>query len=525
MLGDYCQHEAESVPEDVATEYVNAFYKTTELRRGHVLADSLLGRWLRQQTSESTHYGLVSSKIINSLVASPAKPHDDLLRELHNTPLALRLQQRSSGTPEQASVQADAQSLGAPLATAVHAEPVATTPSPPKGFSSPEAPAQRGQPTDAGRPVDQSSESSDSSAGPAPSESLGLAWNVRAPAETGAGVASWTSTLAPLPGPHVPREVSLVPDLLQLPTYHWPSMAPTASQASSSSGVHLPWSSVGRLRQLAFSGPSITWHSAEVVAGFGNSELAGNNEQELESEYPSPQVTRQLETHSTALTNASAEPPASSTSAWAIGDAGEASAWRRPQAQPPNVPHAWRGGASEEQTGLQAIDETRPADPANQGRPGNHAPGPPVLQPMFPSGPSGSFPQMQSSAQQYSSGESPFDVSRASDIWGFNGPSTGQAAIQSLSEGSGMRADLSAGSSRWSLPGAQSGLPSRWHRGSDRPWSAFRGVAVGEPVERLSKEDSAPAAHVAANLFSWTYVDLNKSLALSRAQGRQTDGE
>ncbi|CDI82206.1 hypothetical protein, conserved [Eimeria acervulina] len=518
-----CQQEGESIQEDVATMYVDAMHQTATKRRDHVLADSLLGRWLRTQHPESSHYGLVSPRIIKELVGSPGKPHDELLKELLCTRLGLLQQQSSRGARVHVDVRADAQGLGAPLPAVVHAGPVETTPNPPKGWESSEAPAEPGQLAEGGRCGKQLLESSGASAIPASSGSLGLAGSANAPAATGTGVGSSSSTLPPVPGPHVPSGVSIVPDSPLVPSSHQPSTAIKPPQSPPIVGMPVPWSSVGRCRHLPFSGPSMTSQSADVAAGFGNSESPRNDEHSWQSESTPPQASSHRKTHHTAPAPAATERPESSTANWALKGVQKAPTWPAAHAQPPNVPHAGLGDASEADN--EPIDDIRPADPANQGRPGNHAPGPPVLQPMFPSGPSGSFPQMQSSAQQYSSGESPFDVSRASDIWGFNGPSTGQAAIQSLSEGSGMRADLSAGSSSWSLPGAQSGLPSRWHRGSDRPWSAFRGVAVGEPVERLSKEDSAPAAHVAANLFSWTYVDLNKSLALSRAQGRQTDGE
>ncbi|CDI82044.1 hypothetical protein EAH_00064380 [Eimeria acervulina] len=412
LLAVCCRKRTGSPPEDTAVEYVGALHTTSELRRRHVFQDILLSRWLRQKHSEGSHFGLAAPRVIQTITETPQKPHDELLKELLNTPLGLRYQQKSSGALEQAGIEAGAQGLGTPLATEARAGQ-SETPSPPKSLGSPEGFAEPGQ-----------------------------------PAEAVSSVSFGTS-------------------------------ARTAER---------PWP----------------------------------------SESPLPQVTRQLETHRTALTNASAEPPASSTSTWAIGDAGEATMGPMPQAQPPNVPHTWVGGASEEQTGLQAIDETRPADLANQGRPGNHAPGPPgnhapgppVLLPMFPSVPGGAFPQMQSSAQQYSSGESPFDVSRAFDIWSFDDPSTGQAAMQYLLGGLGMPVDLPVASSSWRLPAPQSGVSSQGHRGSERPWPPFRGVAVGEPVEEMNDEYSAPAAHVAVTLFSSTSVDLSGGLHQPNAASR-----
>ncbi|CDJ59738.1 hypothetical protein, conserved, partial [Eimeria maxima] len=103
------QEGARLLPEGTEEECLDALHRTVELRRNQVFQDAQISHWLLEKHKEGSHFGVVGPIIIQRLTEIPLKPHEELLKELLNTPLGLRQQMGSGQIPMQPGVRSTLQ--------------------------------------------------------------------------------------------------------------------------------------------------------------------------------------------------------------------------------------------------------------------------------------------------------------------------------------------------------------------------------------------------------------------------------
>ncbi|CDJ59901.1 hypothetical protein EMWEY_00059300, partial [Eimeria maxima] len=98
-----------STPDQPEEDLLAALHRTTDLRRDQVFQDRVVGRWLIEQHKPGSRSGLAGQKVIEPCIACSPNPHEELLKELLNTPLGLRQQMGSGQIPMQPGVRSTLQ--------------------------------------------------------------------------------------------------------------------------------------------------------------------------------------------------------------------------------------------------------------------------------------------------------------------------------------------------------------------------------------------------------------------------------